>query len=99
VKQTLQNFPLRIEDAYLQTWIRIMQLPARHMPIAKMALLWVVYAPRSMTVAELQHAVATDPKTFEFDRDELVPEVSLISLCCGLVTVDDESRLVRLVRE
>ncbi|KAH6909473.1 hypothetical protein BKA70DRAFT_1561718 [Coprinopsis sp. MPI-PUGE-AT-0042] len=97
VKQTLQNFPSQIEDAYVQTFNRISHQSSRHVVIAKNALMWVLNTPRPMTVAELQHTVATHPETFRFEQDRVVPETSLIPLCCGLIAVDDQSRLVRLV--
>ncbi|KAH6902508.1 ankyrin repeat-containing domain protein [Coprinopsis sp. MPI-PUGE-AT-0042] len=95
--ETLDAFPTEIEEAYQQTWQRILSQNSRHAALAKYILLWVTHAQRSMTIEELQHAVATSPDDHTFKSTRLVPENTLIGLCRGLVTMDEESRLVRLV--
>ncbi|KAH6911841.1 hypothetical protein BKA70DRAFT_863385 [Coprinopsis sp. MPI-PUGE-AT-0042] len=97
VQQTLEVFPSRIEDVYLQTWHRILGQKPSHVLLAKATLVWVLNASRSMTIEELERAVATSPETFAFEPDRLAPGTTLIALCCGLVTFEEESRLVRLV--
>ncbi|KAH6903527.1 hypothetical protein BKA70DRAFT_1081027, partial [Coprinopsis sp. MPI-PUGE-AT-0042] len=97
VKQTLDDFPAKIEDVYLQTWNRILDHPSMKVLLAKTILLWILTAPVSMTIEALQHAVATCPETHKFNRERVVDEALLIGLCHGLVVVEEESRLVRLV--
>jgi hypothetical protein len=63
------------------------------------ALVWVVYATRSLTVEELRHAVATNPDTYKFEARRLVAKEIIIGACCGLLTIEKESNFVRLVRE
>lgn len=99
VRQTLKAFPSKIEDVYLFTWNRILKQNAEHVLLAKSVIIWVLNASRSMTVEELRMAVATSPVTHKFEADQLVPSTTLVSLCRGLVTVEEGSRLVRLVRE
>lgn len=99
VRRTLQAFPFKIEDAYLQTWDRILKQSAVQVALAKTALIWVLNSARSMTVEELERAVATSRENHNFEQDWLVPGVTLISLCRGLLTMEEESRLVRLVRK
>ncbi|KAH6916393.1 hypothetical protein BKA70DRAFT_1502416 [Coprinopsis sp. MPI-PUGE-AT-0042] len=60
-------------------------------------LVWVINASRSMTMAELERAVATAPDTHKFEPGRLVPGTTLVSLCGGLITVEEESGLVRLI--
>lgn len=52
-----------------------------------------------MTIEELECAVATSPETHKFESHRLVPGAIFISLCRGLITVEEESSLVRLVRK
>jgi hypothetical protein len=54
-----------------------------------------------MTLDELRHGVAAshDQVTHTFEPGQLVSETTLITLCCGLAVVEEESRLVRLVRK
>ncbi|KAH6909418.1 hypothetical protein BKA70DRAFT_1221671 [Coprinopsis sp. MPI-PUGE-AT-0042] len=83
VKETLEAFPAEIEDFYLQTWKRILNQNPK--------------AQRSMSIQELQHAVATSPEDSKFNATRLVPEATLMGLCRGLVVLEEESRMVRLV--
>ncbi|KAH6889045.1 ankyrin repeat-containing domain protein [Coprinopsis sp. MPI-PUGE-AT-0042] len=97
VRDTLKSFPSSIEDVYRQTWARISNEGHNHASLAKGVLVWVLNASRSMTIRELERVVATSPDTHKFEPDRLVPETTLISLCGGLIVVEEESRLVRLV--
>jgi hypothetical protein len=99
VRRRLREFPARIEDVYIKTWERILMQDAELVLAAKTVLLWVLYASRSMTVAELERAVATCPDTYKFEADRLVPGTALMSLCRGLVKVEEESGIVRLIRK
>ncbi|KAH6877440.1 ankyrin repeat-containing domain protein [Coprinopsis sp. MPI-PUGE-AT-0042] len=97
VRQTLEAFPSRIEDVYLQTWRQILEQRSSNAVLAMTTLVWVLNASRSMTIEELQHAVATSPETYKFEPSRLAPGTTLITLCRGLITLEEESKLVRLV--
>jgi ankyrin repeat domain-containing protein 50 len=99
VRDTLKAFPSEIEDVYRRTLHRISKAGRKHASLAKTVLLWVVYASRSLTIDELIWAVATSPDTHKFEPAQCAPGPTLISNCGGLVTFDEESRLVRLVRK
>ena len=101
VKDILAEFPAHIDDVYHRTWQRICGQTSRQIWLAKAVLVWVLNASRSMTVDELRQAVAAshDQVNHQFEPGQLVSETTLITLCCGLVVVEEESRLVRLVRE
>ncbi|KAH6904785.1 hypothetical protein BKA70DRAFT_1153567 [Coprinopsis sp. MPI-PUGE-AT-0042] len=97
VEQTLAAFPTDIEDLYLQTWQRILAQAPNKSLLARNTLTWVIHATRSLTIRELQRAVATCPDTHKFVPDRLVQEDVLIGLCHGLVDVEEKTQLVRLV--
>jgi hypothetical protein len=99
VRETLNNFPPSIQGFYRKTWDRIMNETVKQASLAKAALVWVLNAQRAMTIEELERAVATSPVTYKFEPGRRVPGATLISVCGGLVTFDEESRLVRLVRK
>ena len=65
--------------------------------LAKRVLSWISYALRPMTIIEIQHATAVEDDTKAFDEEEVVDEETLISVCAGLVTIDQESNIIRLV--
>ncbi|KAH6870853.1 hypothetical protein BKA70DRAFT_365297 [Coprinopsis sp. MPI-PUGE-AT-0042] len=97
VRQTLDEFPLNIRDVYLQTWNRILGQRPSHVLMATAALVWVLNSSRPMTIQELERAVATSPETYKFEPSRFAPGKTLMALCRGLVTLEEESRLVRLV--
>ncbi|KAH6884376.1 hypothetical protein BKA70DRAFT_1084358, partial [Coprinopsis sp. MPI-PUGE-AT-0042] len=97
VREVLEAFPSRIEDVYHQTWQRILEQKSSHVVLAKATLVWVRSSSRSMTIEELERAVATSPKNYKFEPNRLAPGTTLMALCRGLVTFEEQSRLVRLV--
>ena len=99
VEEVLLNAPGSIEDLYVQTWDRILSQTPTKVSLVKRLLVWVLNATRSLTLEELQYAVATNPDTYLFEKARLVPEQALVGMCRGLVMVEDETNLVRLVRE
>ncbi|KAH6907848.1 ankyrin repeat-containing domain protein [Coprinopsis sp. MPI-PUGE-AT-0042] len=97
VEKTLRDFPPRIEDVYQRTWERILDQTPNKTLLAKNVLVWVLCATRSLTIGEMRHVVAACPETSRFDRSRLVDEATLMSLCRGLVNVEEETKVVRFV--
>ena len=65
--------------------------------LARQALSWITYAERPLTTGELCHALAVGIGDEDLDTDK-VPEVEdLITVCAGLLTVDEASNVIRLV--
>ncbi|KAF3927190.1 Ankyrin-3 [Dactylellina cionopaga] len=65
--------------------------------LAKRILSWVVYTRRVLSTSELRHAVAVRPGKSELD-EKFIPSLEIIgSICAGLVTIDVQSDVVRLV--
>jgi len=65
--------------------------------LAKQVLSWITCAKRPLTTSELQHALAVEEGESELDRDNLPQIEDLITVCAGLVTIDEESDIIRLV--
>ena len=65
--------------------------------LAKQVLSWVTRAKRQLTTLELQHALAVEVGEQELDKDNLPHIDDILSFCAGLVTVDKESGVIRLV--
>lgn len=99
VLQTLEQFPAHLEYVYLDSWHRILDSDPEHAALGKEAFVWILNSRRSMTIDELCHALAICPETHAFQQERLMSEAALITLCRGLVVVEDTSRTVRLVRE
>ncbi|KAH6879707.1 hypothetical protein BKA70DRAFT_1576152 [Coprinopsis sp. MPI-PUGE-AT-0042] len=97
VEETLQGFPSDIDAIYAKTWERILAQPPKQSNLAKFLLLWITHADGEMTIDTLRRAVATCPATHAFETKRMVPEALLLSVCCGLVSVDEKTRLARLI--
>jgi ankyrin repeat domain-containing protein 50 len=99
VEETLRGFPTDIHVIYAKTWKRICAQEGKLANLAKLVLLWITHAETELTIDTLRRAVATSPETYSFDLKRMVPEALLLSVCCGLVSLDKNTRLVRLIRE
>jgi hypothetical protein len=65
--------------------------------LAKQVLSWITCGKRPLTTLELQHALAIEVGDSELDKDNLPQVEDILSVCAGLVTVDEESSIIRLV--
>jgi ankyrin repeat protein len=65
--------------------------------LAKQVLSWITCAKRPLTTTELQHALAVEIGESQLDKDNLPEVKDIVSVCAGLVTVDEESGIIRLV--
>jgi ankyrin repeat domain-containing protein 50 len=83
----------------MQTWERICAQGPKLANLAKLVLLWITHARTELTIDTLRRAVATSPDTHSFEAKRMVPEALLLSVCCGLVSLDKKTRIARLIRE
>ena len=69
--------------------------------LAEQVFSWIIHACRRLSLEELQHALAvtSDHELSKIDANDLVDEKILTSACAGLVVIDRESNIVRLVRK
>jgi hypothetical protein len=65
--------------------------------LAKQVLSWITCAKRPLTTSELEHALAVEPEESQLDEENLCRVEDMVSVCAGLVTVDQESGIIRLV--
>ena len=65
--------------------------------LARRALSWITYAQRQLTTKELCHAIAIEPGERFLDPNNINDIEDIVTVCAGLVTVDDESNIIRLV--
>ncbi|TFK28267.1 hypothetical protein FA15DRAFT_559893, partial [Coprinopsis marcescibilis] len=97
LEEALLTMPEGIKEMYGTTIQRIRNQPKNSFNLAQRVFLWLRYAQRSLTIPELKYAIAIDPKTYQFEANRVVHEDRLVSVCCGLVTVDQKSGHVRLI--
>ena len=58
---------------------------------------WIICAKRPLTTYELQYALAVKAGDSKLDKDNLREIEDMVSVCAGLVTIDKDSNIVRLV--
>ncbi|PWI64589.1 hypothetical protein PCL_09519 [Purpureocillium lilacinum] len=85
------------ENAYATAMDRIEQQTAEQRWLAKRVLAWIVGSRRPLTALELQHALAVEHGETALDHDNLPDIEDMVSVCAGLVTVDEHSHIIRLV--
>jgi len=82
---------------YGETMTRIEEQSEDEATLAKQALLWITCVTRPLSTGELQHALAVEVDQEDFDETNQPDVEDIISVCAGLVTVDEGSRIVRLI--
>lgn len=97
VRKKLQSLPKTLAGTYDEAMQRIEAQEPDHSAIALKTLAWVSYAFRSLSLGELQHALAIEPDSTEMDEEDIMDGNSITALCAGLVIVDQVTNVVALV--
>ena len=84
-------------DAYGATLERIKGQGEEKVRLAMVALTWICYSERPLQVDELCHALAVEIGETDFDPENVPSIATLLDCCQGLVTVDPEASIVRLI--
>lgn len=98
VRRALENLPSDINIMYNEVMARIEAQNPDDRELAKRVLSWVSYARRPLRTIELQHALAVEEGNTAFGFDALPDEDTMSSVCAGLIRIDAESSVVRLIR-
>ncbi|KAJ1324776.1 ankyrin repeat domain-containing protein 50 [Microdochium nivale] len=86
-----------IGRTYEATLHRVSSQNARRRDLAHAVIGWIVHSQRPLTPTELQHAIAIKPGVFKNPKRNVPSLRVILSVCLGLVTVDVETEVVRLV--
>lgn len=65
--------------------------------LAKQVLAWITCATRPRTTIELQHALSNEAGESQLDKANILEIKDMVSVCAGLVTIDEESGIIRLI--
>lgn len=84
-------------SAYDDAMERITGQSKARKELALRVLMWITCAKWQLTIQELQHALAVQTDESSLDEDDFVDISDIISVCAGLVTIDEQSNIVRLV--
>lgn len=85
-----------LNSAYESAWERINGQKEGFRNLATRVLAWISSAKRPLATKELQHALAVKIGMDELDEDAIPQVQDMVSFCAGLVTVDEESDVIRL---
>jgi hypothetical protein len=85
------------DNAYKDAMERIGGQLSDEEALAKQVLPWITCAKRPLTTFELEHALAIEIGQCQLDEQNLCQVEDMVSVCAGLVTVDKESDIIRLV--
>jgi hypothetical protein len=97
LKKQSQRKRSALTQAYDQAMERIDgQMPGFRL-LGRKILSWITCAKRPLTTLEIQHALAVKISDTELDKDNLREIEDIVSVCAGLVTIDKESNIIRLV--
>jgi ankyrin repeat protein len=99
IRSALKNLSTneKYEHAYNGLMERIQGQLSDQSQLAMQVLAWITCAQRPLTTIELQTALAVEIGESEFDEDNLPDLADMVSVCAGLVTVDEQSNIIRLV--
>ncbi|KAH0559932.1 hypothetical protein GP486_003547 [Trichoglossum hirsutum] len=85
------------DQAYDEAIKRIESQSHEKSALARNVLSWITYAQRQLTTGELCHALAIELGEEDLDEDNVPDVEDIVSVCAGLVTVDEVSNIIRLV--
>jgi hypothetical protein len=100
VKTTLRNLPQgsdAYDVAYHATREKVFAQRNSSSEMAKKILAWILCAHRPLSTLELLHALAVEPGDTEIDEDNVLETEQLVTICAGLVTIDEQRNNVRFV--
>lgn len=87
----------RLAQAYKHAMKRVDRQKSGFRLLAAKVLCWITCAMRPLTTLELQDALAVNIGDSDFDKENLREINDMVCVCCGLVTADEESKIVLLV--
>jgi ankyrin repeat protein len=93
----LNEAPSGIEDAFQSSIERIEARPKEHRKNAFRLIAWILHAERPLRYDEIKHAFAIEPGNPRPDEEDFIPLASMLRSCAGLVTIDQDTQVLRLV--
>lgn len=99
VRNALEVLPAEVNATYDIAMERIKSQGEADRKLAERVLSWITYAYKPLSLQMLQHALAVFPGMTVIDPDAFEHELILTSVCVGLVVINEQSNIIRLVRK
>ncbi|KAI9873954.1 MAG: hypothetical protein M1830_010366, partial [Pleopsidium flavum] len=97
MRQHKSSFRLALQNQIEEAMQWIWSQHKDNVELAKRVLAWVSCAQRPLTVLEIEHALAVVPGNTNIDKDGLIDEELLLSVCAGLVVIDKASKVLHFI--
>ncbi|KAE9370916.1 hypothetical protein N431DRAFT_43307 [Stipitochalara longipes BDJ] len=97
IREALKAIPRKLEDTYDLVMQRISEQNEDDADLARRVLPWPTHPARPPTAAEPQHALAIEPGQSFLDSYSLIDEEVMLSVYAGIVTIEEETRLIRFI--
>ncbi|KAJ6458903.1 ankyrin repeat domain-containing protein [Mycena vulgaris] len=97
VREALEHLPTDLQQTYDEAMARIKLQQEENRELGLLALTWVANAKRLLSVSELQEALAIEEDSTSLDPDNLLDISTILSVCAGLIIVDETLSVVRLI--
>ncbi|KAJ6521490.1 hypothetical protein DFH09DRAFT_479143 [Mycena vulgaris] len=97
VRGALAHMPTDLNSTYDEVVERINRQTEDDKMLAWRTLSWVTNAKRPLRPSELQEALAVEPGTKELDPDNRLDMNTILSVCAGLVVINEADKRVRLI--
>ncbi|KAJ7080057.1 hypothetical protein C8R44DRAFT_653885, partial [Mycena epipterygia] len=97
VRDALKSLPQNLSGAFDEVMHRINCQDEEEKTLAWLTLAWVTNARRPLKPSELRVALSIEEGAIELNVENLLDTETIVSVCAGLVTIDEEDNKVRLI--
>lgn len=97
VSKALQLLPEKLNETFGDAIDRIKSQSQEYWQLARKVISWIFYAKRPLKIFELREILAVEPEDTKFDPSGLHEEDIILEVCCGLVSIDEQDKTIRLV--
>ncbi|KFY28869.1 hypothetical protein V493_02720 [Pseudogymnoascus sp. VKM F-4281 (FW-2241)] len=92
-----QSYDETYDKAYEDAMERIKGQIKDEKELAMQVIYWITCARTPLTTSQLEVALAIERGSSKLDASNICPVEDMVSVCAGLVTIDEESGIIRLV--
>ena len=97
LKDMLKVLPTKRHEVYEESMDRIKAQSEQDKDLAQQALALISHAFGSLTIGQLQHAIAVKPQDHAFDSDGITEHNRFVKVCAGLVEI--QSAIIGFVHD
>lgn len=97
MEDALEALPHTLQDTFVETLARIQSQHNGRRRLGMNALMFIFHAKRSLRATELSEALAIRSGQYFLNPRYRPSQRSIVESCLGLVTIDEETSIVRLV--